>query len=93
MARRQVLEVVCDRCGRTETQDLNSSPKQGREEHELRIEFHGKVTTYDDLCLRCRRASENYIKSLRRETEESKENGTESQPEPEKKKGLFGGKS
>lgn len=70
MARREVTEIVCDRCGRTEAQarDEVSSPDEP--------EFEGKmgkdIVKYDDLCKRCRSAVANYFDKVRK-VEEPKE--------------------
>jgi hypothetical protein len=101
MARRPVDEIKCDRCGKTETQE----PHSGTNEAELTIRFSGEEVVYEDLCNRCRKACENYFKSITKQIEkEAKEEDSappapEPQPEPppepiaEKKRGgLFGGR-
>jgi len=93
MARRQVLELVCDRCGKTETQELSSQPKSEGSK-ELEIKFHGETMSFEDLCHRCRRACVNYIKQLKMETEEKKTESVDSSPPPvEEKRSLFGKKA
>jgi hypothetical protein len=67
MARRQVLEVTCDRCKKTETQAVESVPAEGAE---LEVTFHGQTVKYEDLCKRCRNACENYFKSMTKQVEE-----------------------
>lgn len=64
MARREVLEVVCDRCSRTETQakeevsPVNTAEFKG---------VMGKDTIeYADLCRRCRSAVTNYFDKIRK---------------------------
>jgi hypothetical protein len=87
MARREVIEITCDRCSKTETQPKSSEPIQTPE---LRITFHGVTTEYGDLCVRCRSAVENYFKSMtKRNDEEEKAQG---KPDEPAKTGFFGGK-
>lgn len=68
MARRQVLEVTCDRCKKTETQEVDASP--ATEAAELEITFHGNTIKYDDLCKRCRRACMNYYNKITKQDDE-----------------------
>lgn len=89
MAKREVLEVTCDRCGRVETQ-----PKADvHAEVEFFMRVHGEEVKYDDLCKRCRESLKNYAAKIRREVkEETKEDNAPEPPveEPVKKKGLLG---
>ena len=81
MARRQVVEITCDRCGKVETQPL----QQGvRPEFELEIMFQGQEIKYEDLCTRCRGAVENYFKSMTKQPDEE-----ETTPNLEQKSGGF----
>lgn len=82
MARREVLEVTCDRCDRTETQPKVDRPQLGPE---LKISFLGEEVVYEDLCTRCRGAVSNYFDSLTKSKDPPSK-------EPEAKTGLFGGK-
>jgi len=85
MARREVIEITCDRCSRTETQPKVSEPVQSPE---LRVMFHGVSVEYSDLCIRCRSAVENYFKSMTKKQEEEKPQ--EPEPEQQKKGGFLG---
>lgn len=86
MARRQVVEITCDRCGKVETQ----ATQQVTEELELMVEFRGQKIKYEDLCGRCRGAVENYFKSMTKQLdEEDKSEGTTG-PESQQKKGFLG---
>ena len=88
MARRQVLEVTCDRCKKTETQDVESVPTEGSE---LEVTFHGQSVKYADLCKRCRSACENYYKSLTKQSDEEKAKEPEGATPPGKpEKGFLG---
>jgi len=63
MARREVLEIKCDRCGRVETQgkeEILSLPTGG----EFAAKFHGQEVRYPDLCRGCRQAVANYWKKI-----------------------------
>jgi len=88
MARREVIEVTCDRCARTETQPKSNEPMHTPE---LRVTFHGVTTEYGDLCVRCRSAVENYFKSMTKRNDEE-EKAPDKSEEPPAKTGLFGGK-
>jgi len=68
MARKQVLEIKCDRCGRVETQPILEG-EDGSSKVALKLEHGGKVTEYEDLCTRCDQAIENYVKQIRKETD------------------------
>jgi hypothetical protein len=59
MARREVVEVLCDRCGRTETQ---AKDIKTLDEPEFEVSFRGQKKKYNDLCHRCRGAVEGYFK-------------------------------
>lgn len=82
MARRQVIEVKCDRCGKTETQE-NRNHSGASVPTEMTVSFQGKTVSYEDLCTRCRGACEGYFKSITKQTEKIKE-------EAPKKSGLLG---
>ena len=86
MARREVIEITCDRCGRTETQEPTQAGKDFKVE--LTIEFHAEKHQYDDLCMRCRKACENYFKSITKQVEN--ESGENPAGTPIEKKGMFG---
>ena len=94
MARRKVLEVTCDRCNRTETQQMPDDPMEGHEV-ELSIRFRGEEHRFSDLCTRCREACANYFKSItkQRDDKEEAENPeppSETDPEAKKKGGFLG---
>lgn len=63
MARREVVEVVCDRCKRTDNQTKDSLPKTDGSA-EVVITLHGKTTTFHDLCRSCRKAIANYHEGM-----------------------------
>jgi hypothetical protein len=90
MARREVIEVTCDRCERTETQAKDSMPKIPDGGAELTLNFHGETVKYVDLCKRCRDAIKNYVGSITKKKDE--------EPKPpvkleDKKKGFLGGRA
>lgn len=68
MARREVIEIQCDRCSKVETQAKDEIPdntkSDGSAQPELLVRYHGKKTVYDDLCRKCRRTVENYLKRI-----------------------------
>ena len=65
MARREVIEVICDRCGRTETQAQGDRPEAtGGGSYEFKISLHGKETSYEDLCVSCRKSLANYYAKI-----------------------------
>lgn len=99
MARREVVEVVCDRCNRTETQAPGSLPKTDGPEATFR--FHGAVVDYNDLCRRCRDTLANYFSKITKVKEEDESKPSVAAVKDSKegstaatavKKGIFGGK-
>jgi hypothetical protein len=68
MARRDVVEVTCDRCGRTETQTSTETPKGGSPE--FHGTFHGETHQFNDLCKRCRDAVKGYFERLCKKIDE-----------------------
>jgi len=83
MARRQVIELACDRCGRVETQPLKGDGKDERPRYELEVSFHGQEVKYEDLCRRCRSACENYFKNMTKQPEPEEEPNVEAAKEEE----------
>lgn len=61
MARREVVEVTCDRCGRVETQASND---KGDSENEVSVTYHGETHSFEDLCKRCRSAVKGYFERI-----------------------------
>lgn len=78
MARKQVLEVICDRCNRVETQEFDQNPKahSGGDVDEMVLRFHSRTIKYGDLCIRCRKAVEGYIKQIAKEVESKPREGS-----------------
>lgn len=83
MARQSVIEVVCDRCGRVETQETSkvfnppdsmaklwSSP--GGDPLEVTFRFRDQEVSYEDLCGSCRKTIENKFESIVAVTPESR---------------------
>jgi hypothetical protein len=64
MARREVIEITCGRCGKVETQTAEELPKEDGNKLEFQLRFQGKKISYDDLCRRCRRTLENYVEKI-----------------------------
>jgi len=94
MARRPVVEIKCDRCQRVENRNSEVLPKEGQKA--LSVSFKGQKTEYDDLCLRCDNAVENYFKSMTKQGEEDKapekpQGEEDKAPEkPQEKSGFLG---
>ncbi len=83
MARQSVIEVVCDRCGRTETQETakvfnppDSKAKQWSTPNgtplEVSLRFRNQEVAYEDLCVSCRKTIENKFESIVAVTPESR---------------------
>jgi len=94
MARREVVEVICDRCTRTDYQAPGDQPAKGESSHEFKVVLHGKKTSYADLCKSCRKTLSNYydkiIKAPKLDDEKEPKAGPESVPAPSSKTGgLF----
>ena len=62
MAKRQVFEITCDRCKRAEVQPMTDQSKS--QVPELEITHRGTKVVYQDLCIRCQEAVENYFASI-----------------------------
>jgi len=58
MARREVIEITCDRCEKVETQATNARPKGDGPEFSGTL--HGEKVNFEDLCKRCRDAVTSY---------------------------------
>ena len=82
MARRQVVELACDPCGRVETQPAELHGQTRPSKFELEVSFNGQEVKYEDLCRRCRNAVENYFHNMTKQPEEE----VEKEAEPEKSK-------
>lgn len=103
MARRDVIEVTCDRCGRTETQSSTEAPKREGQEKpapEIEASFHGEKLAFNDLCKRCREAVKGYFTRISKKTEDaSAPSAMPGDPAPTaevkeepKKRGFLGGR-
>jgi len=96
MARRDVIEITCDRCGRTETQSSTETPKSTGPE--IEATFHGEKLSFGDLCKRCREAVKGYFGRIAKKEEEKPANVTaidpNQPPKPveEKKRSFLGGR-
>lgn len=93
MARREVVEVECDRCGRTETQGPED---EGGPNSEVSVTFHGETYTYDDLCKRCRSAVKGYFDRIAKKADDqvpndSKVTSIDPTTETSERKRFFGG--
>jgi hypothetical protein len=82
MAKREVVEVTCDRCGKTETQtkdeiNTESRPEFTGQSWDPKTKTLSKLAKYDDLCKKCRRAVGNYFVKIIKvdEEEDSKTRG------------------
>lgn len=80
MARREVIEITCDRCGRTETQSSTETPKGGSPE--IDATFHGEKVRFNDLCKRCREAVTGYFTRIAKKVEDSEKAAPAKAAEP-----------
>jgi len=69
MARREVVEVLCDRCKRKDLQDK----KELSDEPEIEIKIRGKVIVFKDLDARCRDAVTGYVNKIVMKDDDGKE--------------------
>lgn len=88
MARREVLQVTCDRCGNSDLQDKT----QVMEESELVITFRGETKTYEDLCKKCRNAVKGYSDRIMKKDQPKKDEDKNPPPEAPKKRSFLGGR-
>ena len=92
VARRKVVEVVCDRCKKPDLQEEQDL----QEEAELDVTFRGKKISYKDLCRRCREAVQGYFMRMTKQEEDKKDAAAPAVPAlaavpaPVEKKSLFG---
>lgn len=62
MAKKNVIEVTCDRCARVEYIDPETTKLAGG----LDLTFAGEKIAFPELCSRCGKAIANYIKQIKR---------------------------
>lgn len=84
MARRKVVEVTCDRCGRTETQAMDSVPDLPEGGVELSVTLLGTKVEYTDLCRRCRKSVAGYFKQLTMAPKDDEKGGEQTPANPPK---------
>ena len=84
MARREVLEVTCDRCNKKETQDKS----EVIDKVEFSLSFRDEEISYDDLCIRCRGAVKGYIDRLIKKEKDKKDKAPARPP----KRSFLGGR-
>ena len=89
MARREVIEVTCDRCDKKETQG-KGEVTDGADE--LKVSFRGKEKTFADLCIRCRSAVESYFNKIAKKPNEKREPKLVIETKPPKRSFLGGGR-
>lgn len=98
MSRREVIEIVCDRCGKTEIKLKNKVAPEIKKNGKGAA-FHARIwvpgkgnknVSYDDLCKRCDGALQNYFDKIKKADQE--QSGEEPEKKPEKKPGLLGKK-
>lgn len=77
MARRQVIEIQCDRCNKVET--VPTDRDKDVVGPSLVVKFGGREVKYDDLCGKCHSAVGGYFSQMVREA-------TKKEPVEEKKK-------
>ena len=83
MSRREVVEIVCDRCKRTDIRP----PEEVQEDPVLSVTFKGETVTYDDLCRRCDDTLGNMFKRMVKQGPD--EINDEGNGESPKKGGIF----
>ena len=67
MARQQVIEIECSRCGRKEY--LKPDPKKSDEEEtvDLLVSFMGETVQLKDLCSKCVTTCRNYFEGMKKD--------------------------
>lgn len=76
MARKQVVEIICDRCEKQEY----VSPKDATETPDFEGQLLGEKLKYDDLCTRCKGTLRNYYAKIAKKEEASDEAPSSSGP-------------
>jgi hypothetical protein len=80
MARKQVIEIECARCGNKEYQKVEGDPQNPAGDQvdvDLVITFMGKTYQYDDLCSKCKNTCGNYVDNIVKDVRASKEKAKE----------------
>jgi hypothetical protein len=90
MARREVLQVTCDRCGKDDLQDRT----QTTDEPELVLQYRGEKVVYEDLCKSCRSAVQGYSDRIMKKEQPKKDAEGKKDPPEEapKKRSFLGGR-
>lgn len=84
MARRQVVEIVCDRCTRTDIR----KPEEMHDGAVVEITFKGETVKYEDLCRRCEDTIGNQFMRITKQKDEEPAKTPDGQQAP-KKPGLL----
>jgi len=104
MARRDVVEITCDRCNRVETQLTGEVARRDDMKYELTASYHGETIQFEDLCHRCREAVKGYYNRIAKKADDQlptpKESSDSPAPVPapveleevQKKRSFLGGK-
>ncbi len=83
MARREVVEILCDRCKKVEVVPKETGSDVDKQA--LSMTFYGQQVTYSDLCKRCRGALESYFKRITLQDDEDVKDASASSDEPPQK--------
>jgi len=73
VARQQVIEVNCSRCGNKEYLPVTET-KEGTVTASIALDlfFLGEAYQFEDLCSRCRKTCANYVKALVKDVKSSR---------------------
>jgi hypothetical protein len=85
MARREVVEVLCDRCKRVEMVPKDKAPPAGGEPV-FSITLSGQSVSFTDLCTNCQKALAGYFKHC---TLVKKDEAEQTKPEVVAKGGIL----
>lgn len=79
MAKKQVVEIACDRCSRVEYRETFVTGPKGPD-YTLVLTFKERTIQWADLCSSCDKAVTNYVRQMMREKPEAKEGDDGGEP-------------
>lgn len=53
MSQQEVIQILCDRCGRSEIRPLAAKKKQAEKESDFIAQYGGERVEFGDLCSKC----------------------------------------
>ena len=54
MSQQPVIQILCDRCGKTEIRPISEKSKRTNKEPDFLAQYNGERVEFDDLCKKCK---------------------------------------